>query len=99
MTKFIWCDGVSTGSGSDRVTKLAMSILGIRCDPVATAPGTDLIKVGTLTPPAKVTNCACVSGFDWPWQVRHDMQEIIPKLSKFRGSSPTVREGSVCSKG
>src|SRR6266850_1063597 len=34
--------GVSTGSGSDRVT-VAISILAISCDPVATAPGTDLI--------------------------------------------------------
>src|SRR3984893_9649895 len=34
---------VSTGSGSDRVTLLAISILAISCDPVATAPGTDLI--------------------------------------------------------
>jgi len=34
---------------------LTVSTLAIRCDPVATAPGTDLIrKVGTLTPPAKL---------------------------------------------
>ena len=34
-----------------------MSILAIRCDPVATTPGTDFItptKVGTLTAPAKL---------------------------------------------
>jgi len=35
--------GVSTESGSDRVTILAISILAISGDPVATAPGTDLI--------------------------------------------------------
>jgi len=40
------CDaghGVSTGSGSDRVTVLAKSTVGVDRDPVATAPGTDLI--------------------------------------------------------
>jgi len=36
-------DEVSTGSGSDRVTALAISILAELCDPVATAPGTDSI--------------------------------------------------------
>ena len=34
---------VSTGSGSDRVTIQAIPILAINCDPVATAPGTDLV--------------------------------------------------------
>src|SRR5205809_7116779 len=37
------CYGVSTESGIDRVTILAISILAIRGDPVATALGTDLI--------------------------------------------------------
>jgi len=46
---------VSTESGSDRVTILAISILAIGGDPVATAPGTDLVpkirhyqKIGML---------------------------------------------------
>ena len=34
-------DGVSTGSGSDRVAIPPITILAIRCDPVATAPSTD----------------------------------------------------------
>ena len=37
------CCGVSTESGSDRVTILEFSILAISGDPVATALGTDLI--------------------------------------------------------
>src|SRR5438445_9737743 len=37
------CCGVRTESGSDRVTILAISILAISGDPVATALGTDLI--------------------------------------------------------
>jgi len=37
------CYGVSTESGSDRVRILAISILAISGDPVATALGTDLI--------------------------------------------------------
>gem|GEM_PF-278789 len=49
-------DVVSTGSGSDRVAIPAISILAIKGDPVATAPGTDLIyQVGTLTPASKAT--------------------------------------------
>src|SRR5207237_10680335 len=35
-------DRVSTGSGSDRVAIPPITIRAIRCDPVATAPGTDL---------------------------------------------------------
>ena len=42
------CCGVSTESGSDRVTILEFSILAISGDPVATALGTDLIL--TLRP-------------------------------------------------
>ena len=38
-------DEVSTESGSDRVTILAISILAIGGDPVATALGTDCITV------------------------------------------------------
>src|SRR5438094_7828550 len=37
------CCGVSTESGSDRVTNLEFSILAISGDPVATVLGTDLI--------------------------------------------------------
>jgi hypothetical protein len=36
-----WSDEVSTGSGSDRVTVLAISIDAGGGNPVATAPGTD----------------------------------------------------------
>src|SRR3989440_9899246 len=37
------CHGVSTGSGSDRVRIVRISSFAISYDPVATAPGTDLI--------------------------------------------------------
>jgi hypothetical protein len=40
---------VSTGSGSDRVTRLNFRTIANQieyCDPVATAPGTDLILAG-----------------------------------------------------
>ena len=46
------CNEVSTVSGSDRVEILAVAILGMNCDPVATAPGTDLI---TENRPANVS--------------------------------------------
>ena len=42
-------DEVSTESGSDRVTVLAISILAIGRDPVATALGTDFINCSSLS--------------------------------------------------
>ena len=44
---------VSTESGSDRVTILAISILAIGGDPVATALGTDLILKLRHYPPGR----------------------------------------------
>jgi hypothetical protein len=39
------CDGVRTGSGSDRVITLSILIFVISLNPVATAPGTDSMTV------------------------------------------------------